>query len=119
MSGPFENFGYRRNLEEKEESLELTKALEILVRDHIEEMNKDPQMMDLSETIGMLGCSRCGEIHAGMLPEDVAKCIKADMADLGLLEKAKKYFEKLDEKNLTEETSLYEVMADLGVVDWK
>ncbi len=99
--------------------MDLTKALEILVEDHIEEKNKDPQIMDLSETIGMLGGSRCGEIHAGMLPEDVAKCIKADLADLGLLEKAKKYFEKLDEGNLTEETCLYEVMADLGEVDWK
>lgn len=99
--------------------MDLTKALEILIRDHIEEKNKDPQMMDLSETIGMLGGSGCGEIHAGMLPEDVANCIKGDLADLGLLEKAKLYFEKLDEKNLTEETSLYEVMADLGEVDWK
>lgn len=99
--------------------MDLTKALEILVRDHMEEKNNDPQIMDLSDTIGMLGGSLCGEIHEGMLPEDVAKCIKADMADLGLLEKAKLYFEKLDEKNLTEETSLYEVMADLGEVNWK
>ncbi len=99
--------------------MDLTKALEILVEDHIEEKNKDPQILDLSETIGMLGGSRCGEIHVGMLPEDVAKCIKADLVDLGLLEKAKKYFEMLDEGNLKEETSLYEVMADLGEVDWK
>ncbi len=99
--------------------MDLTTALEILVRDHIEEKNKDPQIMDLSDTIGMLGGSRCGEIHEGMVPEDVAKCIKGDMADLGLLEKAKRYFENLDEKNLTEETCLYEVMADLGEVNWK
>ncbi len=99
--------------------MDLIKGLGILVQDHIEEHNKDPQMMNLSETIEMLGGSRCGEIHEGMLPEDVAKCIMADMADMGLLEKAKLYFEKLDEKSLIEETSLYEVMADLGVVDWK
>ncbi len=99
--------------------MDLIRALEMLVRDHIEEQNKDPQMMDLSETIGMLGGSRCGEIHPGMLPEDVAKCIKVDLTDLGLLEKAKTYFEKADEKSLTEETSLYEVMADLGEVNWK
>lgn len=99
--------------------MDLIKALGILVRDHIEEQNKDPQMMNLSETIEMLGGSRCGEIHEGMLPEDVAKCIMADMADMGLLEKAKTYFEKLEEKSLIEETSLYEVMADLGEVDWK
>ncbi len=99
--------------------MDLTKALEVLVRDHMEEKNKDPQVMDLSDTIAMLGGSRCGEMHEGMLPEDVAKCITADMVDLGLLEKAKSYFEKLDEKNLTGQTSLYEVMADLGEVDWK
>lgn len=99
--------------------MDLTTALEILVRDHMEEKNKDPQIMDLSDTIAMLGGSSCGEIHEGMLPEDVAKCIKADMADMGLLEKANMYFEKLDEKNLTEETSLYEVMADFGEVNWK
>ncbi len=99
--------------------MDLIKGLGMLVRDHIEEHNKDPQMMDLSETIGMLGGSRCGEIHEGMLPEDVAKCIMADMAEMGLLEKAKMYFDKLEEKSLTEETSLYEIMADFGVVDWK
>lgn len=99
--------------------MDLIKGLGILVQDHIEEQNNDPQMMNLSETIGMLGGSRCGEIHEGMLPEDVAKCIMADIADMGLLEKAKMYFEELDEKKLTEETSLYEVMADLGEVDWK
>jgi energy-converting hydrogenase A subunit M len=98
--------------------VDLTKALEILVKDHIEEQMKHPQMLTLSETVGMLGGCRCGELHEGMLPEDVAKCIMADMADMGKLEEAKIYFQKLDEDGLLEETSLYEVMADLGEVDW-
>ncbi len=99
--------------------MDLIKALEILVEDHLEEQKVDPQILPLSETVEMLGGSRCGEIHEGMLPTDVAKCIMADMADLGMLEEAKRYFGTLNETTLVEETSLYEVMADLGEVDWK
>ncbi len=99
--------------------MDLKKGLEMLVEDHLEEQMKDPQMLTLSETVAMLGGSGCGKVHQGMLPGDVAKCIMADMADLGILERAKKYFEKLDEQNLVEETSLYEIMADLGEIDWK
>ncbi len=99
--------------------MDLTKALEILVEDHMEEQMKDPQVLPLSEMVEMLGGSRCGELHEGMLPGDIAKCIMADMVDLGILERAKKYFENMTEENLTEETTLYEVMSDLGEVDWK
>jgi hypothetical protein len=98
--------------------VDLTTALEILVKDHIEDQMKDPQMLTLSETVAMLGGCRCGELHEGMLPEDVAKCIMADMADMGKLEEAKEYFQDMEEECLLEETSLYEVMADLGEVDW-
>jgi hypothetical protein len=53
-----------------------------------------------------------------MLPEDVAKCIMADMAEMGLLVRAKAYFRDMNKEGLLEETSLYEVMADLGEIDW-
>ncbi len=99
--------------------MDLKKALEILVTDHLEQQNEDPQMLSLAETIGMLGGSRCGDIHEGMFPGDVAKCILADLAEMGKLEQAKKYVEKIDEKKISDETSLYEIMVDLGEVDWK
>lgn len=98
--------------------MDLTKALLILVNDHIEEQKKDPQMLSLAETVGMLGGCNCGEIHEGMLPEDVAKCIMAEMAEMGMLERARSYFSKMTADSLLEETSLYEVMADLGEIDW-
>ena len=98
--------------------MDLKKGLEILVVEHLEEQMKDPQTLGLAETIEMLGGSRCGDIHEGMLPGDVAKCIMADLADLGLLEQVKRHFEELEEDRLLEETSLYEIMADLGEVDW-
>ncbi len=99
--------------------MDLTKALEILVEDHMEEQMKDPQILPLPELVEMLGGSLCGELHEGMLPGDIAKCIMADMADLGLLERAKEYFENVEEENLTTQKTLYEVMTALGEVDWK
>lgn len=99
--------------------MDLKTALELLVEDHLEEQRKDPQVLTLCETVEMLGGSRCGDIHEGMLPGDVAACIMTYMDDLGILDRAKIYFQKFDEKSIVEETSLYETMADLGEVDWK
>lgn len=99
--------------------MDIVKVLEILVADHIEGQMTDPQMLPLPETVAMLGGSSCGNIHERMLPCDVAKCIVADMAEMGILDQVREYFQNLDRENLLEETSLYEVMADLGEVDWK
>jgi hypothetical protein len=99
--------------------MELKQALAILVRDHLEEQLNDPQMLPLAETIALLGNGRGVNVQEGMRPEEVAEEIIEEFMDMGMLEQAKKYFEKLAETDLAEGMSLYAVMVDLGAVDWK
>jgi hypothetical protein len=99
--------------------MNLKDALIILVQDHLEEQLNDPQMLTLAETIALLGNGRSANVHEGMRPEEAVAEIIEDLTDMGMLEQAKKYFEKLDEAALTEEMSLYSIMVDLGAVDWK
>jgi hypothetical protein len=98
--------------------MELKDALFILIQDHLEEQLNDPQMLTLAETIALLGNGRGANLHEGMGPEEATYEIIGELQDMGMLEQAQKYFEKLDETVLREEMSLYSIMVDLGAVDW-
>jgi hypothetical protein len=99
--------------------MDLKDALVILVRDHLEEQQNDLQMLTLVETIGLLGNGRGANVREGMHPEEVATEIIEELMDMGMLEQAEKYFEKLDGAALTGKMTLYSIMVDLGAVDWK
>jgi hypothetical protein len=99
--------------------MDMKNALMLLVQDHLEEQKTDPQMLRLSEIITMLNGSPGAELHEEMWPEDVVLLILTRLEERGILDQAKSYFEKLDERTLLEETSLYGIMVDLGATDWK
>jgi hypothetical protein len=99
--------------------MDMKKALMMLVQDHLEEQKTDPQMLRLSEIITMLNGNPGGDVQEEMWPEDVVLLILTRFGERGILDQATSYFEKLDERTLLEETSLYGIMVDLGATDWK
>jgi len=91
----------------------------LLVQDHIEEQERDPQMLRLPEIAALLDGNSAEGVHGELLPESAVQLIMARLKELGLLEKAESCLEKLEENTLLEETSLYAIMVDLGAMDWE
>ncbi len=99
--------------------MDLKKGLLLLVQDHLDEQERDPQMLRLSEITALLDGNSAGGVHDEILPEYVVRLIMTRLKELGVLEQAESCLQKLEENTILEETSLYGIMADLGILDWE